>query len=65
MAVFPRPYLNDAKQDDTILHYPRGGDFSATDIGSRKSGMPKDIKSETMDLDHVGSQIPGPTWGGK
>jgi len=65
MATFPRPYINDAKQDDSLMHYVRGGDFANTDIGSRKSGTPGDIKSETMDIGHVGGNIPGPSWGGK
>lgn len=65
MPSFPRPYVNDAKQDDSIMRYVNDGNFAVTGIGSRKSGLPSNVKSEGMNLDHVGSQIPGPTWGGK
>jgi hypothetical protein len=65
MPSFPRPYLNDVKQDDATMHYVRGGDFTNTDIGSRKSGTPDDIKSEKMTIEHVGDGTPGPNWGPK
>lgn len=62
---FPRPYINDAKQDDTFMHYVRDGDMSMTDIGSGKAGMPASAKSERMTIDHVGGSIGSPNWGGK
>jgi hypothetical protein len=65
MPSFPRPYVNDCKQDDSIMHYVRDGDFSHTDIGSRPSGMPKAMDKGRMDISHVGDGTPGPSWGGK
>lgn len=55
---FPRPYISDVKQNDTEMHYVRNGDFTETDIGARKSGMPKDISGEgtRMSIKHVGDK---------
>lgn len=56
---FPRPPINDVKQDDTTLHYTRGGDFSKTDIGARASGMPGGMGDDqmTMGIRHVGDKF--------
>ena len=55
--AFPRPPINDVKQDDQILHYVRNGDFTDSDIGARPSGMPKDIaEGQRMNIKHVGSK---------
>ena len=59
-SKFPGAYLNDTKQDDSTMHYVRGGGFDHTDIGSRSSGMPKNAKSEGMSIDHVGNSTPSP-----
>ena len=65
-SSFPRPYINDVKEDTSIMHYVRDGDFANTDIGSRKSGTPGAIKSERMNIEHVSNNsIGGPNWGGK
>ena len=47
---FPRPYVNEVRQD-SIMEYV---EFQTTGIGSRRSGLPKDVKSEGMNLEHVG-----------
>jgi len=65
MASFPRPYLNDIAQDDSYMRYVRGGDFTNTDIGSRKSGTPDDVKAERMKIEHVGGTPGGANWGAK
>lgn len=56
---FPGPYINDTKQDDSVMHYVNDGDFSRTEIGARSSGMPKNIKNLNS-IDHVGNSTPGP-----
>lgn len=57
--AFPRPPINDVKQDDTTMHYVRNGDFSKNDIGARSSGMPGTMADEgsTMKIDHVGDKF--------
>lgn len=57
--AFPRPPLNDVKQDDTVMHYVRNGDFSQSDIGARKSGTPGSMADEgaTMSISHVGNKF--------
>ena len=62
---FPRPYVNGASQDDTVMHYVRDGDFSQADIGAAKAGMPASAKSERMTIDHVGGSIGSSNWGSK
>lgn len=56
MATFPRPTLDDVKQDDTFMHYVRGGDFTTSDIGATQQGKASDIKSERMTIRHVDSK---------
>jgi len=53
MAEFPRPTLNDVKQDDSIMHYVRNGDFTTSDVGATAQGKVKDIRSENMGIKHV------------
>lgn len=54
---FPGPYVNDTKIDESLMKYVP---FDNTEIGSRKSGMPKGIGAEKMSIDHVGDSTPGP-----
>ena len=55
--AFPKPYINDIKQDDSQMHYVRNGDFTESDIGARPSGKPKDIsEGQRMGIKHVGSK---------
>lgn len=50
---FPSPYLNDCKQDNSVMEYI---DMDKTGIGARASGLPKgdELKSEGMTIAHVG-----------
>lgn len=55
---FPRPYVEEAKEDRTTMEYVDGdgGGFSRMGIGARKSGMPKGEGPTKggMSIDHVG-----------
>lgn len=51
---FPRAYQNSVQQDDGTMKYLNEGDFSKTGIGARPSGKPGDVKSQGMNLEHVG-----------
>lgn len=51
MAKVPTPYVNDVKQDDSVMEYV---DFPNMGIGARKSGMPG-IAGKGGSLEHVGS----------
>jgi hypothetical protein len=53
MANFPRPTLNEVKQDDSIMHYVREGDFATSDIGATAQGKVGTIKSERLGIKHV------------
>jgi len=54
MANFPKPYVDDVKQDDSTMRYVNGGDFSKAEIGATSQGIAKDIKTERMGIKHVG-----------
>ena len=56
MAQFPKPYVNDVKQDDAIMEYVK---FDTMGIGARKSGMPATVSEGTKPLDHVGKSATG------
>ena len=59
---FPKPYLNDSKQDDTTMVYVNGGEFGKMGIGARKSGLPKGDAAPATGagtLDHVGGTAGG------
>lgn len=51
-GTFPAPYINDVKEDDSIMIRVNQDKL---EIASRSSGLPKDIASSGMNLDHVGS----------
>ena len=51
-GTFPAPYINDVKEDDSIMI--RVGQ-DKMDIASRSSGLPKEITSGSMNIEHVGS----------
>lgn len=55
--AFPKPYVNDVKQDNGTMKYVNEGDFSELQIGGRPSGKPKDAKSMGMGLEHVGGSM--------
>lgn len=58
-SKFPGAYINSTEVDTSVMHYVRDGEFSNTDIGSRKSGMPGSIKNDNS-ISHVGDATPGP-----
>ena len=55
MAKFPKPYVNNTRKDPIMEYVP----FEKTGIGSRASGLPKDVKAGTLGLDHVGGTAGG------
>ena len=50
---FPRPTINDVKQDDSSMRYVNGGDFARSEIGGGAPGLPKSIKTERMNIKHI------------
>jgi len=48
----PTPYVNDVKEDNSIMHYV---DFPVLGIGARKSGIPAGNTNGIKSLEHVGS----------
>lgn len=50
---FPRPYLNQTRENDPIVIRVNQ---DTMDIGARPSGLPKDVKTDVMGLDHVGGK---------
>jgi hypothetical protein len=49
---FPKPYVDDVKKDEALMIYVP---FDNTEIGARKSGMPKSASQGPKSLEHVGS----------
>lgn len=52
-SKFPQPYLNSIREDDPVVirvNQDKG------EIGSRASGLPSDIKSSGMGIEHVGGK---------
>ena len=56
--AFPRPPIDDVKQDDQILHYVRNGDFTHSDIGARPTGTPGSMGDDgaTLKIEHVNNR---------
>lgn len=52
---FPKPYVNTVKKDGIMEYVP----MDKTGIGSRSSGMPRDVKKGDLGLDHVGGTASG------
>ena len=46
----PGPYQNSVREDDPLM---RRVPQDTMDIGARPSGLPKDVKSAGMSIDHV------------
>ena len=55
MSRFPRPYVNNVRKDPIMEYVP----FERTGIGSRSSGLPKDVKADNLNLEHVGGTAGG------
>lgn len=50
-GTFPAPYMNDVRESDPMMVRV---DQDKLEIGARNSGMPKEISSQNMGIDHVG-----------
>lgn len=50
----PRPYVNDVKEDRSLMVYPPDDNM---DIGARKSGVPKSASTGPKGLEHVGGSV--------
>jgi hypothetical protein len=50
-GTFPKPYVNDVKQDDNLCVYV---DFKKMGIGARTSGLPTYASEGPGSLVHVG-----------
>ena len=53
---FPRPYMETANIDDPMM---KRVNVHRGEIGSRASGMPKDMKDEGMSIEHVSNRSTG------
>ena len=53
-SKFPAPYVNSISENDSLIIRV---DQDKGEIGSRSSGLPKDVTSTTMSIDHVGGKI--------
>jgi len=51
---FPRAYVNSVRENDPVVIRV---DQDKGEIGSRSSGMPKDIMTTGMSLSHVGGKV--------
>lgn len=51
VSKFPSPYVNSVRESDPVVIRV---DLDNGEIGSRASGLPEDVKSEKMTIDHVG-----------
>jgi len=47
----PTPYVNDVKEDRSVMQYV---EFPTMGIGARKSGLPTDGTNHIRSLEHVG-----------
>jgi hypothetical protein len=47
----PTPYINDVKEDTSVMHYV---EFPTMGIGARMSGLPKNGTNHIASLEHVG-----------
>lgn len=56
MSRFPKPYINNTRVDRSLMEYVP---FENTSIGSRKSGTPKSVKKDDMNIEHVGGTAGG------
>ena len=54
---FPaRPYLNEVKQDGSVMHYVNDGAFGHSEIGATSQGMEKTVNDVRMSIKHVGDK---------
>lgn len=53
-SKFPSPYVNSVRENDPVVIRV---DQDKGEIGSRASGLPKDVTSGQMSIDHVGGKV--------
>lgn len=53
ISKFPAPYVSTVRESDPVVIRV---DQDKGEIGSRSSGLPGDIKSTSMSIDHVGGK---------
>lgn len=53
-SKFPAPYVNSIRENDPIVVRVNQ---DMGEIGSRKSGLPDNVKSERMGIQHVGDKV--------
>jgi len=53
ISKFPAPYINSVRENDPIVIRVNQ---DMGEIGSRKSGLPTDVKSTGMQIEHVGGK---------
>ena len=51
---FPAPYLNTTNANDPIMHRVPVDEMG---IGANSAGMPKNVNSDMMKIDHVGGTL--------
>ena len=56
IGKFPAPYVEQVRENDPVVVRV---DQDNGEIGSRPSGLPKDITSSRMGIQHVGSGVSG------
>lgn len=53
-SKFPAPYVNSITENDSVVIRV---DQDRAEIGSRASGLPKDVTSDKMNISHVGDSV--------
>lgn len=53
-SAFPAPYVNTVSENDS---YVIRVDQDKGEIGSRSSGLPKEVTSTSMGIEHVGGKV--------
>lgn len=53
-SKFPAPYVNSVSEDESYIVRV---DQNKGEIGSRSSGMPKTMMTESMTISHVGGNV--------
>lgn len=53
ISKFPAPYVSTVRESDPVVIRV---DQDKGEIGSRASGLPGDVKSEKMTIEHVGGK---------
>lgn len=53
-SKFPAPYVNAVSENDSVIIRV---DQDKGEIGSRNSGLPKNVTSSQMSIEHVGGKV--------